>query len=57
MGRNPLSKTAKGELIKDLHDSEKSTQQYQEIYRPPGIVKIRESRDVNEESKLAYAST
>ena len=36
MGRNPLSKTDKGEQIKNLEkESEKFN--YSEIYRPPGI--------------------
>ena len=43
MGRNPLSKTDKGECIKDLSENEKFN--YSEIYRPPGIVKIKDSRD------------
>lgn len=41
MGRNPLSKTDQGKQIKDLTDNEKDLTKYQDVYRPPGIVKVR----------------
>ena len=44
MGRYPLSKTDQGKQIKDLNDNEKEDKKYQDVYRPPGIVKIKPHR-------------
>lgn len=39
MGRHPLSRTAAGKQIKDLKEDDKV--KYQDVYRPPGIVRLR----------------
>jgi len=39
MGRNPLSKVD-GKQFKDLDDKEK--RQYEDMYRPPGVVRLQE---------------
>lgn len=43
-GRHPLSKTSLGTQIKDLHENEKKDPAILDKYRPPGIVKFKESR-------------
>ena len=51
IGKNPLSKNRMGKQIRDLDESGKD--QYQDMYRPPGLVKVRpewfdpEKRPVN----------
>ena len=39
MGRHPLSRTAAGKQIKDLKEDDKN--KYQDVFRPPGIVRKR----------------
>lgn len=39
MGRNPLSK-ADGKQFKDLDDKEK--RQYEDMFRPPGVVRLQD---------------
>ena len=38
MGTNPLSKTKTGKQFKDLDDKEKFKEEYQDMFRPPGLV-------------------
>lgn len=52
MGRNPLSKTEAGKQIKDLEEGRRA--EYVDVYRPPGIVKIRDG-NFFEELKAAAA--
>ena len=39
IGKNPLSKNKTGKQIRDLDESSK--EQHQDMYRPPGLVKVR----------------
>jgi hypothetical protein len=49
MGRHPLSRTTAGKQIKDLKEDDKL--KYQDVYRPPGIVRIKP--DIVLDSKAA----
>lgn len=51
MGRHPLSRTAAGKQIKDLKEDDKL--KYQDVYRPPGIVRFKP--DIPIDSKPAPA--
>jgi hypothetical protein len=46
MGANPLSKTETGKQIKNLEESKRL--EYADMYRPPGIVRLREQRMIGD---------
>ena len=49
-GRNPLSKTKMGKQFRDLDDNSK--QQFSDMYRPPGLVRIKDDKYYGDEKAM-----